>query len=480
MMNDAHAPPHSVEAEQGVLSSMLQPHGGNEAIAKVVKEITTDYFYVPAHRTIFDVVVDFHDARQPFDLLIFTQALRDRNLLEIVGGAAAVTHLFTFVLSPANVSYYIEIVRDKYILRSIIAAATESVRRAREEQGDVGETLAFASERLAAIERNGSKSPFGLPQIEDAAALISQPIILPEDVIDGVLHKGGKIAFGGASKSMKSWMLDGLAVSVATGRKWLGKFPTKRGCVLYVNLEIQSGFFAKRIKTICDAQQIKIDAGYLQVLNLRGFATDPSKLLAQLLRAIKPDEFVLIIIDPIYKLLGGRDENAASDIASLLNEIESLAVKTGAAVAFGAHYPKGNVSQRDSIDRIGGSGVFARDPDSIMNLTRHDEADCFTVEMTLRNHPPQEPFVVRWAYPLLIVDDSLDPADLKKAGRKPESTPNDVLDLLAAKPLTEAEWRELARKKLHISRRTFERRLAAIKVKKSAVFEDDGKWHATF
>jgi hypothetical protein len=162
----------------------------------------------------------------------------------------------------------------------------------------------------------------------------------------------------------------------------------------------------------------------------------------------------------------------------LLNEIESLAVKTGAAVAFAAHFPKGNVSQRDSVDRIGGSGVFARDPDSILTFTRHETEDCFTVEATLRNHAPVAPFVVRWEYPLLVVDDSLDPTDLKKAGRKPETTPNDVLDLLAAKPLTEAEWRELARKKLHISRRTFERRLEVIAMKKTAVFEDE-KWRAT-
>ena len=67
---------------------------------------------------------------------------------------------------------------------------------------------------------------------------------------------------------------------------------------------------------------------------------------------------MLIILDPSYKLLHGRDENKAGDIAALLDEFEVLAVKTGAAVAFGAHYSKGNQAQKESIDRVGGSGVF--------------------------------------------------------------------------------------------------------------------------
>ena len=99
-----------------------------------------------------------------------------------------------------------------------------------------------------------------------------------------------------------------------------------------------------------------------------------------------------------------------------------LAVATGAAVAFGAHYSKGNQSSKESIDRIGGSGVFARDPDSILNFTRHEQPDCFAVEMTLRNHPPQEPFVVKWEYPLFTVDATLDPQRLKRVGRPEKYT----------------------------------------------------------
>jgi replicative DNA helicase len=138
-----------VEAEQGVLGSMLI--SPRDAIAEVVEKINEEYFYVPAHQTIYSVLVDLWNAGQAIDLITFTQVLRDRNLLETVGGAALVTSLFTFVPTAANVGYYLEIVRDKYILRSIIAAGTESVRRAYEEQDEVGNLLDEVEQRIFAV-----------------------------------------------------------------------------------------------------------------------------------------------------------------------------------------------------------------------------------------------------------------------------------------------------------------------------------------
>jgi hypothetical protein len=444
------SPPHSVEAEQGLLCSILISPG--TAIPKCLEAgIDEKFFYVPAHRTLFAVALDFYDAKKPIDLIIFTQALSDRELLASVGGAAFVTELFGFVPTADNVGYYIDIVRDKHTLRFIIAAGTETVRRAYGVQAEPAEVLSFATANFDALQgRNGAV----LPQIEDAAALISQPIHTPVDVIEDVAHLGGKMVLAGSSKTLKSWALVDTGISVATGRKWLDKFTTKRGPVLYINLEIQSGFFAKRIQTICGERQITLEKGFLKIWNLRGFAADLSKLLPKLLRAIRPGEFVLIVIDPIYKLLGARDENKAGDIASLLNEIEQLAVRTGAAVAFAAHYSKGNQSQKESIDRVGGSGVFARDPDTIVNFTKHEIEECFTVEMTLRNHPPREPFVLRWRFPRFIVASELDPAQLKKPGGAPKQFKVEDLVRIVKTRLRKSDILTLATIKLKCSKRT--------------------------
>lgn len=136
--------PHSVDAEQGVLGSMLI--SPRDIIAECVEKINENYFYVPAHQTIYLVLVELWNAGQGIDLITFTQVLRDRKLLETVGGSIGsesgngvwfLTRLFSFVPTAANVAYYLEIVRDKYILRQLVAAGTETVRRSFEEQDEV-------------------------------------------------------------------------------------------------------------------------------------------------------------------------------------------------------------------------------------------------------------------------------------------------------------------------------------------------------
>src|SRR5205823_3289137 len=141
-----------------------------------------------------------------------------------------------------------------------------------------------------------------------------------------------------------------------------------------------------------------------------------------LLTPLRSRKFSLCILDPIYKGLGHRDENKAGDVASLCNELDKLALRSGAAIAFGSHYSKGNQAAKESIDRIGGSGVFARDPDSILTMTKHEEDEAFTVETTLRNLKPVDSFVVRWEYPLFHRDDELDPKSLRPARKNDSGT----------------------------------------------------------
>jgi len=464
------APPHSVEAEQGVLSSILQsPH---EAIAECVAKITPDYFYVPRHRTIYQELIDQWDAGEAIDLITFTQVLRDKNLLDSVGGAAFVTHLQTFAASAAMIAYYIDIVRDKYLLRETIAAGTELVRRAHEEQDDPQAVWDEIQSKLALV--RSAHGQDGLSQ--DAAAILSKPIVTPPDVITGVVHRGGKLLLGGASKSYKTWLLIDLAVSVATGSDWLTVGDVNKGRVLYVNLELPEAFCAKRIQAVCDERQVKLEPGTLTVWNLRGRVREWPRLQRQ----VQSGKFDLIIVDPVYKLLllgvGIRDENAAGHIASVLDEMEVLAVRSGAAVAFGAHYSKGNQAAKESIDRISGSGVFARDPDSILNFTKHEQNECFTVEMTLRNHPPREPFVVKWEYPLFVTEGTLDPSRLKQAGRKADEskTADAVFKLLTGK-MSASKW-ETAALARGISRATFYRRVRELEDAGKVQLTEDEEW----
>lgn len=268
-----------------------------------------------------------------------------------------------------------------------------------------------------------------LPPIQSVEELLSSPPKKPPEVVESLLHQGSKMVMGGGSKTNKTWVLVDLGISVATGAPWWG-FPTKQGRVLYINLELGEAFFAERIKLIADAKKVD-PAKTLDVWNLRGHAADFDELLPKIIERAG-QQYSLIILDPTYKLLGRRDENRAGDIASLLNGFERLAVETGAAVAFGAHFSKGNQAAKESMDRIGGSGVFARDPDTILTMTKHEKDGAFSVEPILRNHPPIRPFVIDWNFPLMKRDDTLDPAKLRqtKPGRQAKYGVQDLVDWL--------------------------------------------------
>jgi replicative DNA helicase len=147
-----------------------------ETIAEVVEKINEQYFYIPAHQTIYNVLVDLWNAGAGIDLITFTQVLRDRNFLDAVGGPAFVTSLFTFVPTAANVGYYLAIVRDKYILREIISACTEGARRSYEEQEEVENLLDEVEQKIYAVgeDRFKGKMPTMKEQVMEAFEAIEK------------------------------------------------------------------------------------------------------------------------------------------------------------------------------------------------------------------------------------------------------------------------------------------------------------------
>lgn len=289
-----------------------------------------------------------------------------------------------------------------------------------------------------------------LPEIVDAATFSAVELPEPDELIRGLVHKGTKAVIGGGSKSFKTWVLLDMGISVAYGKPAMG-CETVPGKVLFVNFEIKPAFFQKRIKKICEARGITQVEGRLDVWNLRGYAAPYRLLIPRIIERIKNSGYALVILDPIYKLYGDADENSAHEVAQMLNELERICVQTDAAVMFGAHYSKGNQASKESIDRISGSGVFARDPDTIIPFTKHEEEGCFVVEPILRNLPPIEPFVVRWNHPLMERDDDLNPENLKQAGgpgRKKEHDPLKLLSYIRENtkdnPISTSKWAERA------------------------------------
>jgi hypothetical protein len=243
----------------------------------------------------------------------------------------------------------------------------------------------------------------------------------PPMLIDGLLHQGCKMLLGGTSKSNKTWSLVDLALSVASGVPWWG-LKTTPARVLYLNFELPEWALTERIEAIARAKPEIPDIRHnVQFWTLRGHATDMTAIRPFLQRSIEGEGFGLIIIDPAYKLLGDRDENSNGDVGSFMNEFERFAENTGAAVAIAHHFAKGDSSVKDPIDRMAGAGAWARDPDTILVMTPHEEENCFTVSSILRCLPQMPEFVLEWHYPLMKRASDLDPSSLRRRGGKPKA-----------------------------------------------------------
>lgn len=248
--------------------------------------------------------------------------------------------------------------------------------------------------RLPGVERNGHKqfiiaenigcSSFDewkdyiedsidtLPDIVTFADLEELPPLAPE-LIEGILRKGHKMLISGASKAGKSFLLIELALCIVCGKKWLG-FQCKQGKVLYVNLEVDGKSFFKRVDDVAKEMSIETVPQTLDIWNLRGQNTSIDKLAPKLIRRAKSKGYDAIIFDPLYKINEG-DENNASEMARFFNHLDYICVQLQTSVICCHHHSKGAQGSKFSMDRASGSGVFARDPDALLDMIRIDPRD---------------------------------------------------------------------------------------------------------
>lgn len=187
------------------------------------------------------------------------------------------------------------------------------------------------------------------------------------ELIQGILRKGHKMLLAGASKAGKSYLLLELAIAIAEGRQWLG-WNVSQGKVLYVNLELDPISCMHRIKNLYESLEWAPENLHnLEVWHLRGKAVPLDILAPKLVRRFQKGGYVAIILDPLYKVLTG-DENSAHEMAKFCNNFDRICADLGVAVIYCHHHSKGGQGHKSSKDRSSGSGVFARDPDALLDL----------------------------------------------------------------------------------------------------------------
>ena len=255
-----------------------------------------------------------------------------------------------------------------------------------------------------------------LPSLTNLADQLKSPPKLPDELIHGVLRCGHKMLISGSSKAGKSFLLMELAIALSEGACWLG-FQCKKSKVLYVNLEIDSASCINRFAEIYKALKLTPKHSEdISIWNLRGHAVPLDKLVPKLLRRINNLHYDAVIIDPIYKVIMG-DENNASEMGAFCNQFDKICNETGCATIYCHHHSKGAQGFKKAMDRASGSGVFARDPDAQLDMIQLETSEEFLneyaedttstawrLESSLREFPNFKPRNFWFQYPIHTLD----------------------------------------------------------------------------
>jgi replicative DNA helicase len=326
-----------------------------EAIPKVVGLLSREDFYNEGHRRIFETIAEVFEQGGPADLITVTDRLRDKGHLDGAGGASYVTALISSVPTAANVEFYTRIVRrDAARRRAILAFHAASQKLYTADGQLVGAELQRVIEDL----QRATPTAHSLPFVQ-LGELMAQPAEEVAWLLDGRLPTGGLSLLAGRPKAGKSTIARGLAASVARGSPWLG-FRVTQGPVLYLALEEKQAEVRRHFEVMGARAD---DPIYVFC------ASAPREGLTLLRRAADQYRPVLIITDPLFKLVRVRDSNDYALVTAALEPLLTLARETGAHVLAVHHLGKGERVGGDAI--LGSTAIFAA-VDTVLLLRRND------------------------------------------------------------------------------------------------------------
>ena len=344
-------PPHSLEAEQGVLGCIML--SASECLGECIEKLKSgpEVFYDLRHRTIFETMVDMWDNKVAIDTITLQQRLKDKQQLDSVGGAGFLSALPDAVPSSANLHYYLNIVREKYVLRKMIHACTGVVAQAYEHEGEVDALLDEVERDILKIsEERVESTDNSMKQLVRQAITTIEDYHQRQGMLTGLgtgfldldkmtsgMHGGEMIVIAARPSMGKTSLAMNIAEAVAIDQKQaVGVFSlemTAESLVLRmlcsrsrVNLRnIRDGFLAERdfpkltgaAGKLANAPLFIDDTPGLSILQLRAKAR----------RMWQQYGIKLFVIDYLQLLhsTARRAENRQQEIADISNGVKALA-----------------------------------------------------------------------------------------------------------------------------------------------------------
>lgn len=401
-------PPQNARAEKDLLLSMFAlPEAAD---APEVAALRPGDFFDPAHRILYRHLVGIRLEGRTLEVL----PARLSAAGEYEQCRAVLAEMMTAQVSGSDARYYASLITESAKRRKQWELSRELAQQVADGLpiDDIDGLLSLYVETIAPKRES---APF-----KTADEMLDTYQELRPYVIHQVVRASETINIVAPSKRGKSWFVLLLAFCIATGARWLGMFSCRPGRVLLVDNELHNETLTDRIRKVAEALGLRREeyGQNLVTKTVRGQGMDINGLV-QYLAQFKAGDFQVIVLDALYRFYPkGFNENENADMTWLYNLLDGVADRLQCVIICIVHSSKGSQADKSVVDTGSGAGAMARATDSHMALRQHEEPDAIVLELAPRSSPPLDPVCLRFKWPLWTVDESLDPADLHRPGKK--------------------------------------------------------------
>ncbi|AMV20451.1 replicative DNA helicase [Planctomyces sp. SH-PL14] len=389
-------PPQDLEAERCVLGSMLCDQ---RAIDEVTPIVEVDHFYADANRKLFLAIREMHERGiRGIDAVTLRNEMEKRGQLDDVGGQNYIIAVIATVPHAAHAEYYANIVRSKYVLRSVIESCTDSIREARDGNDESEEILARAEHRLFEIvERQSGTAKIKLKDIlEDTFSRIfdrmgadgQRGVPSGFDSLDKILtgfHPSELIILAARPSMGKTALVCNLALAVARANRGVLVFSLEQSKLelgeRLLCIEAQISGHKLRLGELSEQEQFALTEA---AESLRGYSIliddQPGQTMTRIAaisrRTKRSDDIGLIVIDYL-QLIESEDRHIPREqqISSITRRLKCLAKSLSVPVIALGQLNRAVESREDKKPKLSDlreSGAIEQDADVVMFLHRPD------------------------------------------------------------------------------------------------------------
>ena len=389
--------PQNLEAEMAVLGSMLLDE---DAISAATESLDKDSFYKDTHKKIFEAICGLYNANKAVDIITLTDELKRNETLNETGGASFLTALVNSVPTAANINHYVSIVKEKYILRTLINNATKIVSICYESEGNVDEVVDSAERFI--FEVSDKKHQGSYLQIKE---IIKGSIENIDRLYQKKAHVTG-IPTGFIDFDNKTSGLQESDLIVIAGRPSMGKSALALGIAEYAGVveKIPLAFFSLEMskeqlvqRMLCAHAKVdahKVRTGYLSPSDWPRLTAAAGKLsetpifiddtpaisvmeLRAKARRLKAHHDIkLIILDYMQLMRGsGNAENRQQEISDISRSLKSLARELSVSVVAISQLSRAVESRTDhrpQLSDLRESGAIEQDADVVVLILREE------------------------------------------------------------------------------------------------------------